>query len=386
MEANEAFPYFIHNSNIELLTDSGSFGIILKASFNKNLKSPYEMFGTDDFKEPVHNLLVKLVVLSKYKLDDDDNYWSYLNGQTKHIDLEENFIKEVNVQTDIFFKTMQYLEPLCPAPVYSSIMNDKIMMENFINYLRKKSTDSYTKKVFDKINSNIIYDRIPSLGILGMEIANNFDTMANFYYTCEKNPDPSSINYYEWCEQMGKLQILDLALKTGYSHNDFHRGNLLVNPVYEGFYSGLNGKILLIDFGFVTKLSNDDLNTIRENYKEGEYSEALKVFENLSRSDGLLIEEYPTFYGWLYNNDESFQKRPMLIKKTDVEYDKMINELKQREEVAIDERIKFFDNEHSSDPDNYPLLPLSNAIKNSFFQGMIHGGKKNKTQKHRLNK
>ena len=75
MEANEAFPYFIHNSNIELLTDSGSFGIIFKASFNKNLKSPYEMFGTDDFKEPVHNLLVKLVVLSKYKLDDDDNYW-----------------------------------------------------------------------------------------------------------------------------------------------------------------------------------------------------------------------------------------------------------------------------------------------------------------------
>ena len=37
-------------------------------------------------------------------------------------------------------------------------------------------------------------------------------------------------------------------------------------------------------------LSNDDLNTIRENYKEGAYSEALKVFENLSRSESQFNE------------------------------------------------------------------------------------------------
>lgn len=384
MEAYKAFSYFISNSNIELLTDGGSFGVIFKASFNKNLESPYEMFGPNNFKQPVNNLLIKIVALSKYELDEDDKIWSYLNGATKHIDLQENFIKEVNIQTDIFFKTMEYLEPLCPAPVYSTIINDKIKMQTLIGLLEKKSNDPYTKSIFYKIIENVLNDRIPSLGVLGMEIADGFDTMSNFYYTCEKESDPTYINYYEWCEQMGKLQILDLALKTGYSHNDFHRSNLLINPRYKGFYKGLNGKIIIIDFGFATKISIGDLDIIRENYKEGKYSEALKVFETFKRSDNLSIEDYPTFYGWLYNNDAAFTKRPRLLKKQDFDYDKIINELKQREEIAIDDRIKYFDDKHKLDPNNYPLLPLSNAIKKSFYQGMINGGgKKNKTKKRR---
>jgi hypothetical protein len=174
---------------------------------------------------------------------------------------------------------------------------------------------------------------------------------------------------------MAKLQILNLALKTGYSQNDFHRSNLLVNPNYEGFYKDLKGKVLIIDFGLASKLSRDKLNQIRENYQQGNYSEALKTFETLERSDGAIIKQYPTYYGWIYNNAESFTRREKLQRRSDSDDDK-IKELLEKEEEATDDRIKYFDEKHKLEPDKYPLLPLSKAIKNSFYQGMITGDKK----------
>jgi hypothetical protein len=182
---------------------------------------------------------------------------------------------------------------------------------------------------------------------------------------------------------MAKLQILNLALKTGYSQNDFHRSNLLVNPNYEGFYKDLKGKVLIIDFGLASKLNSDILNRIRENYQKGNYSEALKTFETLKRSDDLIIKEYPTYYGWIYNNAESFTKREKLQRRSDSEYDEIIHELLEKEEEATDDRIKYFDEKHEVEPDKYPLLHLSNVIKNSFFQGMITGGKKKKNRRTR---
>jgi len=389
MESTKAFQYFVNHSKIELLTDSGAFGIIIRAKLNKDLESPYEMFGPQDFKRSVPNILIKLVALNpnkKYDSDEDDenDEWDYLNGKTKRTDHPENFIKEVNIQTDIFFKTMEYLQPLCPAPVFSEILTDKKDMEHFMNLLINHTDDSYTKKVFYKMMENMDDDRIPSLGVLGMEIADGFDTMYNYYKECERKGDKYSMHYYEWCEQMAKLQILHLALKTGYSQNDFHRGNLLVNPDYNGFYKNFDGKVIIIDFGLATKLTSEDLYHIREYYEKGNYTEALSIFESFNRSDDLEIKEYPEYYGWLYNNVESYKERPKLSIQTDDIYDTIINKLRLKEESAIDSRIKYFDEKHNLEPDKYPLLPLSNAIKNSFYQGMIGGGvqrKKRKTRK-----
>lgn len=386
MEARKAFYFFVDNSKIELFTDTCAFGIILKATLNKNVESPYEMFGPNNFKQPVPSILIKLVSLNpdkKYDVDEEEeeeDVWWYLEGKSKRTDSTDNFIKEVNVQTDIFFKTMEYLQPLCPAPVFSEIMTNELEMTVFLYTLKERATDPYTEKVFDRMLENIDeLQTITSLGVLGMEIADDFDTMFNYYNDLTKN----EVDHYEWCEQMAKLQILNLALKTGYSQNDFHMNNLLVNPNYKGFYKGLDGKVLIIDFGFASKINKDNLNHIRENYKQGKYSEALKTFETLKRSDGLVIKEYPTYYGWIYNNAESFTKRPEIQRRSDSEYDEKINELREREEAATDDRIQYFDEKHQLEPDKYPLLPLSNAIKNSFFQGMITGGRKKKNKKTR---
>ena len=384
-----AFNYFIQKSNnFELLTDSGTFGIVFKASIDKNTKSPYRSFQPDDFGQPVRTLLIKIVALSKEKMDEDDDVWSYLNDRTKHIGLQEDFKKEVNIQTDVFFKTMNYLEPICPAPVFSKIYEGDLQMNTFFDQFQRKTLNSYTKKVLDKIMENIYNDRIPSIGILAMEIADGFTTMAKLYETCAKKSststhDSSYFEFYEWCEQMAKLQILKLALQTGYSHNDFHRNNILINPSYTDYYYDVDGKVLLIDFGFATKLHRDDLDIIRSSYKDYEYSNALTLFGTLKRSDGVPIDFYPKIYGWLYNDKEAF-RGIKLIQKPNIEYDKKIHELIEREEMAIDERVAKFDklyhrnhesdSSHESDSNRrikYPRLPLGNSIKKSFYQGMI---------------
>jgi hypothetical protein len=171
---------------------------------------------------------------------------------------------------------------------------------------------------------------------------------------------------------MAKLQILKLALKTGYSQNDFHRANLLVDPNYRGMYKGLPGKVLIIDFGLSSKITPENLVEIKKLAHDKKYQEALRIFKSFVRSDGLSISQYPVYYGWLYNEDtESAGFR--IPKREDVYHDAVIGKLVTKEDQAIDERIQLFDQKHKENPEVYPLLPLSNAIKNQFFQGMIGG-------------
>jgi hypothetical protein len=373
MPAKEAFDFFVNNSRVELLTDQSSFGVILKLSLKSGVDSPYEMFSASKHKEPVKALLVKLVALGPKGGYEE---WEYLNGKIKRIDLEETFEKEVNIQTDIFFKTMEYLEPLCPAPVYSNIMKNNVEARNFLRMLDTKAVDNRSKIILQHIQDSVKTGEIPWLGVLGMEIALQYMPLFEYYNRCIKEND---LYYYEWCEQMAKLQILDLAVKTGYSQNDFHRGNLLINPNYEGMYKGLAGKVLIIDFGLASKIDINDLKKIKDFYNEKKFQEALSVFKSFTRSDGLSISEYPAYYGWLYNEDT--ETSSAIPERANEYYDAILGKLFLKEEQAIDDRIQLYDKKHQQKPDLYPLLPLSNAIKNKFFQGMIGG--KNKKQENK---
>jgi hypothetical protein len=385
MHAEKAFYFFINNSSVELLTDRSSFGIVLKLILNKGVISPYEQFNAANYKEPVDCILIKLVALTSAKhYEKDLPEWDYLSGETKMIDAEETFIKEVNIQTDIFFNTMQFLEPLCPAPVYSNIFKDKQKADNFIELLKKNTpkTRPGTIQILNVIKKRIISGEIPWLGVLGMEIASNYISL--FKLKKESNTD-DKVQYYMWCEQMAKLQMLKLAIQTGYSHNDFHQGNLLINPDYEGMYDNLNGKVMIIDFGLSSKLSPSHIKQIKNLYDKNEFHEALQIFEGLERSDGLVIKDYPSHYGWLYDGN-SVNENNKTVNESGI-YNMIIEKLIKKENKSIDERVRIFREKHDENPSKYPLLPLSNAIKNHFFQGMIeyeddHNNKSRKNNSH----
>jgi len=384
-----AINFFIENCR-EIVwlraTGNSASGVIFTCTLNEGIESPYEMIRSTDFKSPVKKILIKIVGIDSGVHDetgdeDEVKSWSVPSVfalVSKKLEEEETFKKEINIQTDIFLKTISYLNPLCPAPIYASIKKDKANARDFISKLKIPSgTNVTTIKILDGIIANIDAGSIPYLGILGMEIADGYDTFYDFYrYT-----PTAKIRIYE---NMIRLKNIELALKTGYSQGDFHTGNMLINPSVTGYYAGIPGNALIIDFGYANKIPAEKLQEIKQLVSENKYAEALKIFNTLVRSDNLLLSEYPNFYGWLsYNFDN--------VTNLDVVYD-MPHELaeenvkllalKQAEETATDERIAFYnDSSHSGERDKYPLLPLSNAVKNSLFEGMLSGGKRRNLKK-----
>lgn len=387
-DAKEAFHFFVKHSLAELFMDKSAFGITLKLTWDETKsplnESPYESFNAYNYRQPVKCILIKLVALGTIgDMDILGNIWDY-TGNKKRIDTEENFINEVNVQTDIFFKTMEYLEPICPAPVYSDVFRSIDESVLFLNSITPLHNDDKHRKVLDIIQVQVEKGNIPSLGVLGMEIADGYYPLVFLEAMFKRNPDT-----YTWCMEAAKLEILKMAIRTGYAHNDFHRGNILFNPRYQGKYKNIPMKFLVIDFGFTSKLDPEILKQMKELYSEKRFQEALKLFKGLKRPDGRYIADSPYQYGWLYNEDVD-RNGNLLPTREDAVYNEICETIIEAEKAATDDRIKLFKSEHKYDPDLYPLLPLSNNIKNKFYQGILYdnsksierGGKRKKSRKH----
>ena len=54
---------------------------------------------------------------------------------------------EINIQTEIFLKSIEYLNPLCPAPVYASVKKDKEEAIDFINKMIQTGYKYYSSRV-----------------------------------------------------------------------------------------------------------------------------------------------------------------------------------------------------------------------------------------------
>jgi hypothetical protein len=209
-----------------------------------------------------------------------------------------------------------------------------------------------------------------------MEIANGYVTLKSCYY------DETPINEVRKFECMARLEYIRLALQTGYSQNDWHPENILVNKIVTGFYKDIPGHVLIIDFGKASKIPNDKLVNMRELVSAEKYSDALQIFDTLTRRDAVQINEHPKFYGWITNKYDEVTKsatQPF----TDVELNKRMKLLNQLKQEAITERItKFNSATHNGDRENWPYLPLSNDVKNKLFSGMLVGGR-NKKKRYR---
>ena len=388
----EAIIFFIENcAEVKWLkeTSNSASGIIFECTLKDGLESPYEMIRSNNFKSPVKKILIKIVAIDSVVRDEsaEPPKWDGIRVpqvSPKNIEQEESFKKEINMQTEIFLNSINYLNPLCPAPIYASIKKDNVNAIEFLNKMKTKS-EVFAKLILSGIIKQITSGSIPHLGILGMEIADDYETFYDLYHNGITS-DADILIY----ENMIRLKIIDLALKTGYSQGDFHTGNVLVNASYRcsGYYNGISGNALIIDFGYANKIPREKLQQIKQLVSENKYVEALKIFYTLKRSDNLLLTDYPELYGWVsydYDNKAGTQIELVNPEEIAAENQKLIA-LKQAEEEATDARIAFFnDSSHSADREKYPLLPLSNAIKNSLFEGLLAGGKKKRKTNSRKN-
>jgi hypothetical protein len=83
------------------------------------------------------------------------------------------------------------------------------------------------------------------------------------------------------------------------------------------------------------------------------------------------------------------EKTKKFIKEQILEFgsdiDVQIDQLFKMREVAIDDLVKTMSSLHDSEPDKYPLLPVSNSLKNSLYNGMIGGKHKRRIKPRHTN-
>ena len=131
-----AFHYFIQNRGYLQIISKTPTSVLLECTLNRDVleNSPYLMLRPEDYKSPVNCILIKLglVVTNFQNINDTErtyidkfiNLYFQMNSNNKNLEnynisgTKQNFIDEINIQTDVFLKTIEYLDPICPGVVY----------------------------------------------------------------------------------------------------------------------------------------------------------------------------------------------------------------------------------------------------------------------------
>jgi len=406
--SKKIFTNYLNNFNKIHLLSFGTYGIVLLLLLPQNIDTTNEenfykqMTPNEDYGNIVKSLIIKIQFIN--------NNLEVILGNYKFIGTtEEQIQNEINIQTDIFFKTFNYLQPLCPSIIYAEIIKNFSEKINILNLLRKADNLPFS------VESNIIYN--DNISIIVMEMINKSTPLADYIHDIEENIN--RINNYiidiqnelnemntdytseqvsmamknislekrkiQIVENISRYALLKLALDTGYNHSDFHKGNILIQ--YDNtYFKNLYKSPIIIDFGRTQKLDIGTLNIIKQMVSQKNYIGALtelcKPFNSSLHHTKILNDSY---YDWVCGDYEGLGDRK---KKLDVSINIRIDELFKLRELAIDENIQMMNELHAEYPEKYPLLPLSNSIKNNLYNGMIGGKRKRKrnTKKHKFYK
>jgi hypothetical protein len=377
VDARSAFMHFLSNSRINYLSE-GSFGTAMVLNLTRNdIESEYMSIRAGPYGYDVRRILVKFVDVGP-------------DSVAPGIDSRQAFVDEVNTQTDIYMKTVDYLQPLCPAVLYAGIFKNEEDVSSSTSNSSSSSTDERTiessKWLWDIIengppsansagfNKMMAYKGLPEFGIIAMEFAGGFDTVHRCIHT---NPEfKSNFNrVYIW---QAIWMIIDLAVQTGYNHGDHHLGNILVDTKSHLYFKGVPNEWMLIDFGQTKMLQTSVIEKIRELYDSKKYLKIMEILYDTPRLDGLFMQKYPAVYGYAVGKYDVIRKRPMhgFIDRTTV--DNYIHNVRIIRSAAIMDVIEQFKKDHADDPDDYPLLPISEPIRAQLYTGIIEhrGGRR----------
>lgn len=368
-ESETNFKTFIRDANPTVLSQ-GTYGFVtkweLKAGSTNNTYK--KIIPTDEFGNKITTLIVKMCCVRP--MDEINEDEEQIDGNKLLSVSATEFINETNIQTDIYLKTINYLQPICPGIAYANIVPIKL------NPLKCCSSSPDLKKILNPMMRFILHNPNYKIGIIAMEMAENLTSN-----NVSTNNDFSNI---------GRYALLNLALTTGYTHGDFHRGNILICDS-TSYFNGVNYRPIVIDFGRSTKLPPDKFNQLKTFVSNHDYISALKI---LCHSNAYVQNiAYSEIYGWVCGdydlNDEAYEnnkldnaekylwngipeKPPALPETINAEIDVLF----QAREIAIDANIETMNLAHAQYPIKYPLLPVSNQIKNKLFSGLIGGKRK----------
>lgn len=348
--AETNFMEFIKHSKVSYLSN-GTFGIAFIVGLtDESYQSPYKHLDAEHFMEPVRSLLIKISIVSNDNNDDGDD--SHDSNGSNDSDSDESisdvhlrpiskqdFEREVNIQTDVFLKTMNYTKPLCPAIVFSEYYDSTQTNGELLTLIRSQTKTSRSMRYIDNITS-----KNTGYTIIAMEMMYDYDTIyEEMKHTTLENEDEMLMTMYAF-------MLIQLVIKTGYSHADFHTNNAMVYWKDTSYFEDIRGSMLLIDFGMAVKLKPYQMNEFKQYYEQKKYNAFIKKLCNIPRSDGLVPNHYPKSYEICNTkiNEELLEK--MIVKH----------------EARMNRLVQEFNQTH---PDM--RLPLSNSIKRQMFPGLF---------------
>ena len=380
---------YLENSDIRILS-RGAYGITFKTSLRQNIPEYFLNLDVgNNFKQNVRELVVKLCVINvnndektekKYYKEQKYEKLNTINQRTRQFIKDrlnispinrDEFIEEVNIQTDIYLKTVTYLQPLCPGIAYTNIIID-----NRIDNTGTSINEKILKLLRIPINNTIIY------GIIVMELAKDYNTMHSILTKLdEQNPQPKEIRDYRFnIILIGFFMLIQLALETGYTHGDFHNGNMMVNENYDTYFYNTPIRMLIIDFGRTIKIPQLQMNMFRERCNNKQYLYALQILCNKPVANEYVANrQFNRFYGWVCDvfNYGMFKITTNNEKEKENEKRRIIGLINNsietlfiKRERQININIETMKDLHEQITE-YPLMPLSNSAKNNLFSGFI---------------
>lgn len=332
--SDTAFRYFIEYSSVSFLSE-GSFGMVLKCDLNAGVVSPYENLRTIYKGKEVRTLIIKFSPL---------HYKSEFNVGTISSVPIKSFENEIKTQIDIFNKTIDHLDPICPSIVYSKYRDrtldtkhpHDIHMVKLLELIISKIKNDDIKKLLSHLLANMEKNTNHTFGFIGMEMMDDYVTLYNV-----------NNSYKDVYECIARLRLIELAVKTGYTHNDYHQGNILVNQNASGYYGNKRGHVLLIDFGYTKKIPDDILEAIKDLYNKNNFYDILDIFYNEERLSNTFLNgsgtynfsDYPDLYSWIippYQMIVSMNQEILYLKNDYETYEKSI------EKAGLDHNKKLF--------------------------------------------
>ena len=336
----EDLDIFLEHCKISYFT-KGSYGFVFLV---ESESSPY-ISVRNGIDKKINKMIIKLSAISNhhsYKLTSiiDSKNYSIRTAS------ERSFEREIEIQTEVFFRTCEYLDPICPSIIHSEIKNadfDNISIKRFAprlsKLLDKTTPDSIEYYILKLFLDQIVSGQLSMYGLICMEYADGYETIDEIY---SKKPRPKEL--IEEYKTLARYKLIQMTLKTQYTHSDFHYGNILCK----------DGNVMLIDFGLSNKLDDDQWKTLKKEWDNHRYYDALESIFYPLRYDSYDLRYSMDSYGWLLGTYEIEIDEYGEFEEIDVAQP-VIDKITRDLEALVEEQNKKIQELKDTFPKKFPL-------------------------------
>jgi hypothetical protein len=338
----EAFLYFLGNSNVEMISDSSAYSLLFKLDFHKReKKSPYFSMDSRGEMQNVTSVAIKVILLCEDDripgLPEDETYngrwiWKYNSPITgkreiKHYEKMDLFRKEILSQRDASIQGIRVNNRNVPVVFFSSMYvpnsGDYRTIRSALHRGAKNTkTRSAIREILQKFD-DVGRKKEVYFGILAMEyISPEYRTYCDIikpiiYHDIKSLPGNEDIYKYDsvtlstkshrlrWMYNTTRYEIIRLAIDTGYSQGDYHTENMLVNEKRR--------RTIIIDFGKAVRIEK------HEEIKDLWYGLLHSNFEDETKTEKYMKEICTRIYSETFVDRQPNADEFMWFKNIDAE-------------------------------------------------------------------